>query len=155
MSGFNGHLGLHALAKKRQWRCAYCRQVTHCKVCNPHLDKRLAATRDHQMPKSKGGPNGARNLVIACFGCNQDKGDRVLVEDIDFPSLAVSRRAPRRRAVAGQPSWRACRPDWHKTQQQADNAARALLASSGRSFESYRCEFCQKWHLERAGVPKR
>lgn len=32
-------------------------------------------TVDHVIPKSKGGPHRAWNLVISCFTCNKEKGD--------------------------------------------------------------------------------
>jgi len=32
-------------------------------------------TVDHVIPKSKGGPHRAWNLVLSCFTCNKNKGD--------------------------------------------------------------------------------
>lgn len=33
------------------------------------------ATLDHVFPMSRGGTHAPGNLVVACFGCNQLKGD--------------------------------------------------------------------------------
>lgn len=44
-------------------RCVYCAQEI----------APLALTKDHLIPKANGG-RAARNLVPACFGCNNEKG---------------------------------------------------------------------------------
>ena len=36
------------------------------------------ATKDHVLPKSKGGGGGPKNLVLSCSGCNSKKGDRLV-----------------------------------------------------------------------------
>ena len=35
------------------------------------------ATADHVVPRSKGGDDSDSNLVVACFKCNYEKGDRL------------------------------------------------------------------------------
>lgn len=44
------------------------------------------ATIDHLIPKCKGGTGSVKNLVLACFGCNTKKANRMplgfLVEKI-------------------------------------------------------------------------
>lgn len=35
------------------------------------------STQDHVIPKARGGPDDAWNLVPACFACNQYKADRM------------------------------------------------------------------------------
>ena len=55
-------------------KCHYCRCLL--------TDKNR--TRDHQVPKSKGG-NGRLNYIYACFKCNNERGD------MDY-ELFVSRR---------------------------------------------------------------
>lgn len=44
----------------------------HCRYCI----SRPASTVDHVIPLSRGGGNGALNLVGCCDGCNQKKGDK-------------------------------------------------------------------------------
>jgi 5-methylcytosine-specific restriction endonuclease McrA len=39
-----------------------------------------AHTVDHVVPRSRGGGNGADNLVLACQPCNSSKGRRLLEE---------------------------------------------------------------------------
>ncbi len=64
-----GELRQQVLAKGRQAdgsiRCAYCGKPT-------------AATSDHVVPYSKGGPTNIENLEPACFLCNASKGAKDL-----------------------------------------------------------------------------
>jgi 5-methylcytosine-specific restriction endonuclease McrA len=46
---------------------------TQCVWCGRDLDA-LTVTREHVVPKSKGG-RGTINLAPACVACNQEKGD--------------------------------------------------------------------------------
>jgi hypothetical protein len=159
MSGgaYAGHLGLHELAKRRQWICAYCDRKTHCPTCNPHLDGQLQATRDHRVPKSKGGRDNARNLVLACFRCNQDKADRLpegagvvelaVAQGCDVPSLPDVPRRRTGRTRLTQPVWQACGPNWYKSEWLAGVAADAIPAATGSTFEAFHCQFCQRWHI--------
>lgn len=56
------------MRKRGKWeRCAYCNRTLEA-VTSP---SRLAATKDHIMPKSRGG----RATVWACRQCNAIKGD--------------------------------------------------------------------------------
>jgi len=53
-----------------------------CHIC-AYCGKRFGAndlTRDHIIPKSKGGENSWMNVVTACRRCNGIKGDRLLQE---------------------------------------------------------------------------
>jgi 5-methylcytosine-specific restriction endonuclease McrA len=58
--------------------CAYCAKV--------YRQKDL--TRDHVMPSSKGGKDAWENVVTACCGCNQYKGDKT-PEQADMPLIYV------------------------------------------------------------------
>ena len=49
--------------------CYYC-------GCRLGLDD---STLDHTIPLSKGGTNEWSNLVLACYECNQDKGDKIII----------------------------------------------------------------------------
>lgn len=44
-----------------------------CFYCGKPLS-RQKATKDHVVPRSKGGSNAQRNIVDACRKCNGDKG---------------------------------------------------------------------------------
>jgi 5-methylcytosine-specific restriction endonuclease McrA len=65
-------------------RCAYCR--------------RSAATVDHILPRSRGGPDTWENLVACCVRCNHLKGDRT-PEEMGWSLHAVP-RTPRGHAWA-------------------------------------------------------
>jgi hypothetical protein len=47
---------------------------TKCFWCGHELPKE-AITVDHYIPLSKGGSNNTENLRIACYGCNQKRGN--------------------------------------------------------------------------------
>lgn len=53
-----------ALLEAQNHRCAYC-----------GVDIRTGATFDHVIPRSRGGAvNDPDNVVMACYGCNQQRG---------------------------------------------------------------------------------
>lgn len=45
-----------------------------CIYCNEPID---TAHRDHVVPRSRGGPDTAANIVVCCAKCNQAKGDQL------------------------------------------------------------------------------
>ena len=58
----------------------FARDEYTCQYCGRHrsnLGYRESLTRDHVVPKSRGGGNGWRNVVTACSRCNLEKGDRL------------------------------------------------------------------------------
>lgn len=57
------------------YRCGYCGRHRR------ELSRREQLTRDHLVPRSRGGPNEGLNVVTACSSCNHRKDDR-LVEDL-------------------------------------------------------------------------
>lgn len=57
------------LGKKSNGRCWYC---------GTHFTAKQRPTRDHLVPRSKGGLTVGRNLVLACTGCNGAKSDMSL-----------------------------------------------------------------------------
>ena len=56
---------------------------------------KTSLTIDHIVPVCLGGDNKAFNLVACCFGCNQKKGNQLVVI---APSRANARQAKKRRA---------------------------------------------------------
>ena len=50
-------------------------QYSNCKYCGKELSFR-EATIDHIKPKSRGGNSNIKNLCLACYPCNQNKGTR-------------------------------------------------------------------------------
>jgi 5-methylcytosine-specific restriction endonuclease McrA len=59
-----------ALFARDRWDCAYCGR--HFQAAD--------LTRDHVVPKSRGGPDEWGNVVTACRDCNHDKDDQLLSE---------------------------------------------------------------------------
>lgn len=57
----------------------------HCAYCT--VDCSDKPTIDHILPLCKGGGNTIDNLVIACYKCNREKGDKLLDE---FKPLILS-----------------------------------------------------------------
>lgn len=56
----------------------FIRDEGSCQYCQNEL-KLHEATIDHVLPICKGGKNEWTNLVIACLKCNQEKGDKLLI----------------------------------------------------------------------------
>lgn len=51
-----------------------------CPYCAEPMTGRRGPTREHVVPKSKGGRDGDSNIIIACKRCNHDKGDLHVAE---------------------------------------------------------------------------
>ena len=47
--------------------------IRHCFYCGRALSRRRA-TKDHVIPRSKGGSDAQKNIVHACRECNKEKG---------------------------------------------------------------------------------
>jgi 5-methylcytosine-specific restriction endonuclease McrA len=47
--------------------------IRHCYYCGKLLSRRKA-TKDHVIPRSKGGSDSTQNIVDACRDCNKEKG---------------------------------------------------------------------------------
>lgn len=63
---------LRRLAEAQNWRCAYCGVQVNVIYGRNNPKK---ATRDHVVPKRKGGSNHYENMVMSCAGCNFAKDD--------------------------------------------------------------------------------
>ncbi len=60
------------------WRDRYT-----CQYCG---EKHKKMTVDHIIPKSRGGSDAFENLVVACWNCNDDKGNRT-AEEFGYPDI--------------------------------------------------------------------
>jgi len=54
----------------------YLRDGMACVYCGSSVEGGVVLTLDHVKPYSKGGDNGAGNLVCACKKCNSSRGNR-------------------------------------------------------------------------------
>ena len=66
-----------------------------CPYCNDVMGEpyRLQPTREHVVPRSRGGANHASNILIACRRCNTDKSDLSLAEFYGWLHLRKDVRA--------------------------------------------------------------
>ena len=74
----NPSLTNRALFERDNYQCLYCGKQLVCREL----------TRDHIVPKSRGGRDSWMNLVAACRRCNQYKGDRQL-DEVNMELLAL------------------------------------------------------------------
>lgn len=65
---------LKRLRKRFGGKCFYCR-VELTLPREPNSRKKTRVTRDHLIPRSKGGPQGRSNVVAACYACNNLRGN--------------------------------------------------------------------------------
>lgn len=83
--------------RQQNGRCAYCalRMIDPRKVSRPASGKLpgLWATKDHVLPKSKGGMGGGGNTVLACYACNLRKGGLGVLEFLVREGAWLYRRA--------------------------------------------------------------
>lgn len=63
---------METLIARFKGRCVYCGKAVAQDQPQPHPD---APSRDHFIPTSRGGSRGAKNTVLACYDCNQKKGN--------------------------------------------------------------------------------
>ena len=61
-------------------RTLFGRDRNICAYCAGHFGNFRELSRDHIVPRSRGGPNTWMNLVTSCRKCNAKKGDRLLKE---------------------------------------------------------------------------
>lgn len=61
-------------------RTLFGRDRNMCAYCGRHFTSYHDLSRDHIMPRSRGGTNTWMNCVTACRSCNGYKGDRTLDE---------------------------------------------------------------------------
>jgi 5-methylcytosine-specific restriction endonuclease McrA len=60
----------------RKRRRAHWHKNPHCHYCGNPIASPDEATLDHKQPKSRGGKNSWANIVLSCFRCNNEKGDK-------------------------------------------------------------------------------
>lgn len=83
----DGTVVSHAINIPLMNKYLFRRDQHMCMYCGQELS-RLSLTRDHVLPRSRGGQDVWTNVVSACKPCNQRKGAR-LPEEANMPLLAV------------------------------------------------------------------
>lgn len=66
------------LFKKTKGKCFYCGQ--QCGFLRKHAGKAHFATLDHVKPRSAGGKDSRKNLVLCCLECNKRKSSMPAME---------------------------------------------------------------------------
>lgn len=136
-----GHKQLHTVCARHAWRCFHCGCVIRCRVCKPTGEGRIA-TRDHFVPRSKGG-RGGLNLVASCWTCNKRKGD----------GTPTSKR-PKARSLGGCQFGRSSKASRTRRPRKAFDSyalAAAMVAvleiDRGVHLTAWECPGCTKWHV--------
>lgn len=100
--------GATVRARWRAWRIASRNRAVagECFYCGVRFapagpDHR---TVDHRVPRSRGGTDSLRNLVFACYACNQRKRDRTEDDFVTSGWLAARRTDVEERAPATSPA---------------------------------------------------
>ena len=60
-------------------KAVFIRDGFECQYCGTRISM-TTGTRDHVIPRSRGGPDTMQNVVTACRACNARKDDRMLGE---------------------------------------------------------------------------
>lgn len=79
--------GVRYISRSLSVLCAA--QDNCCYFCEKKFGKDRKPSREHLMPKSRGGGNGPDNVVAACTTCNHSKGDMTEAE------YAASTKSPK------------------------------------------------------------
>lgn len=64
--------------RKEKRLAIYLRDGLACVWCGEGVEDGATLTLDHLRPHSKGGENGATNLVTSCARCNSSRGNRTV-----------------------------------------------------------------------------
>lgn len=83
--------------KTKRWKKLYGHTVSFvCPYCLKSFPL-TQATRDHVVPKSRGGSNDPSNIALSCAECNQEKGALTLDEYREWKRLELMRNGCRAR----------------------------------------------------------
>lgn len=79
------------LWEKQRHRCFWCNSRTKLPD-GPPPSNRNTATLDHLVAKSAGGKVLLNNIVVACFVCNSDRGNRTARKTIQWLKKKLPRK---------------------------------------------------------------
>ena len=72
--------GRHQPGAAERLQLALGRDGAHCVWCGRPFAGLVTPTREHLVPRAKGGPSWLENEVAACRRCNAERGHRSAVE---------------------------------------------------------------------------
>ncbi len=72
--------GPNQVSRSERLRLAVERDGAHCVWCGRAFGPLVPPTREHLVPRVKGGPSWLENEVAACRRCNAERGHRGVVE---------------------------------------------------------------------------
>ena len=79
MASYQKQIRLQALMERDGRRCQHCtRRVRIVKLKSGQRQPKDQATEDHITPKCEGGTDEMSNLLLACFDCNNTRGNMPL-----------------------------------------------------------------------------
>jgi hypothetical protein len=83
------HLKADLATRDNGWHCHYCNcELLPIAIARSSVDDlRPTAVIDHLMPRSRGGSDELRNLVLACTSCNSRKGAKTYEEYMNWLDL--------------------------------------------------------------------
>lgn len=82
-------ISLNSVIRRDGIRCHYCDII--CERSKDGSDNRKnVATREHVVPSSLGGANALYNIVVACKGCNNKRGNSIRWCFCDFCEAAYA-----------------------------------------------------------------
>lgn len=79
-------ISLKALYKKQRGRCYFCERK--CRKVGSSKKRPMSPTREHLTPRSRGGCDSHKNVVMSCETCNTKKGDMTEQEFADAMAIA-------------------------------------------------------------------
>lgn len=146
----HGHKNLHRVCDRAGWICSYCGVKLRCGVCDPEGHDTRQATRDHVIPRARGGLGGA-NLVAACLSCNARKGAG-LGETLGAGLVLESSRS---RSEARRVGDGRCTGKRFRSEKEALGHGRDLERLHGVAMVAFECAECEgaRWHLRVLPVP--
>lgn len=89
----------------------FSRDNYRCQYCDKELSLRTM-TVDHVIPKCRGGKTTWQNCVVACFNCNEKKGDKSLKDSGLILRSSPKEPRPQHFWITQDHSIEAWHPDW-------------------------------------------
>ncbi len=82
---------ISASKKKNKTIALLLRDGCNCAYCGIKFEKVEEITLDHVYPKSLGGPNANKNILLSCSTCNGNKGNMLLTQFIRAYEIKITR----------------------------------------------------------------